>query len=223
MERYYSFKGVTYLSEETLRAKLQHKDVKQWAYILHDKDKNEDGADKEPHRHVLVIVKANKSIDAMRRMFESEEGNTLFKPIDEIQHDYRYLTHKDDESKYKYNSEDIKCSSTEYWAKVSRDEETESKTNEDFINDLEDPKMTRRNLAIKWGRDYMKNYRAYEAFIRNMQREEYLRNEIALEKMQEVERLESEWERYRYQQEEYTHEWKEELERIKRNAYKDYN
>lgn len=215
MERYYSFKGVTYLSEETLREKLRHKDIKQWAYIEHDKDKNEDGTQKEPHKHLLVITKANKSIDAMRRIFESEEGNTLFKPIDEIQHDYRYLTHKDDETKYQYESENIKTSSLEYWAKVSKDEDTESRTNEDFINDLEDPTKTRRDLAIKWGRDYMKNFRSYELFVHTMQREEWLKNEIAIEQMQRVDRLNSEWERYRYEQEEYIYDWNEELKYIK--------
>lgn len=202
MDRFYSFKGITYISEETLRKKLSHKDVKHWAYILHDKDKNEDGTEKEPHRHILVTVKANKSIEAMRRIFESEEGNTLFKPIEDIQHDYRYLTHKDDPEKYQYNVDEVRHSTLDYWEKVSKDEETESRSNEDFINDLENPKMTRRMLAIKWGRDYMKNYRAYEAFIRAMERDEWLHNEIALEKMQKIDKL-NKWERYRYEREDY--------------------
>lgn len=185
MERYYSFKLISYLSEESIKECLRHKDISHYCYILHDKDVNDDGTPKETHYHILVTVKQQKSLESIRRMFDNGSGiNTLAKVIEDIVHDVRYLTHMDDPQKYQYEKSSIVTDGTDYWSKVAKDQ-TIDNGNEAFINDLCNPSISYKEMALRYGRDYMKNYRAYHQFAEAMLKDEWMRGNMSLEYMTE--------------------------------------
>lgn len=54
-DRYYRFKCITYVNEDTLKKNLEEY-ADHYAYIKHDKE------DCEEHFHVLVTFRGNKSI-----------------------------------------------------------------------------------------------------------------------------------------------------------------
>lgn len=163
--RFYSFRIVTYAKEEEFQELLKY--GTKWEYILHDKDKKEDGTTKEPHWHINITLKQWKSIKGVCKLVKSEQ-NTLAIPLIDREKAHRYLTHKDDKEKYQYNEEEIKTSEKKFW------EETESKEgeNEEFIRIIESVRLTIREKAIKLGKDYIKNYKKYEEFKEAMQQEE---------------------------------------------------
>lgn len=186
-QRFYSFKCVTYVEEGKLKEFLKHKDISHWCYILHDKDVKEGGELKEAHRHLLVTVKQQKSFNAFRKLF-ADEQNTLVKPIEDFQHDFRYLTHKDDPDKYQYSEKDIVTDGTDYWSKISKSEDVDN-GNEAFLNDLCNPSLSMREMALRYGRDYMKNFKAYHYFAEMMLKDEATRGNMNVEDMQEVNML----------------------------------
>lgn len=161
-KRFYRFKLISYLSEDEIVKCLGNENINHYAYILHDKDTKEDGELKEKHYHILVTLRNQRSIEGIRNDFKGEsEQNTLAKPIEDITHDYRYLTHEDDEDKVKYDKDDIKTDDKTYWGRVAKDEIVTTDANEEFIRDLTADNISYKNMALKYGRDFIKNRRQY--------------------------------------------------------------
>lgn len=49
--------GETLLTEETVKAALaKYKSISEWAYIIHDRDRKEDGSGKPPHFHIVLRI-----------------------------------------------------------------------------------------------------------------------------------------------------------------------
>lgn len=159
--RFYSFKIVTYHTDLSIIQNFCSLCFK-YAYILHDKD----AADN--HYHILATFKGNKSFQSVRSLFPGG-ANTLVKQMTDKIGDFLYLTHSNCPDKYQYSSEDIVCNDIKYFSsKISC-----SITNEEFINDISSFSMlSKKQLAIKYGRDYMLNFRRYKDFISVMEDEE---------------------------------------------------
>lgn len=159
MDRYYSFKVVTYHTDIDV-IKSFCKNCFKYAYILHDKD------DTDPHYHILCTFKQNKSFESVRALMP-EGQNTLVKPMKDKRGDYDYLTHLNCPEKYQYDSSAIVCNDISYFVgKVSQ-----SLDNEEFYNDLTDPTKSLKMLAIRYGRDFMRNFARYREFIELSERE----------------------------------------------------
>lgn len=186
-DRFYSFKCITYLPNEILKERLKHKDISHYCYILHDKDTVEGGELKEGHIHLLITFKQPKSINSVRKIFEHKQ-NTLAKPMEDVVHDIQYLTHKNDPDKFQYDEKDIVTDGSTYWSRLAKSEDIDN-GNEAFINDLCDPNISLREMAIRYGRDYMKNYRAYHHFAQEMVKDEFRRSNYEMAAMQEVSNL----------------------------------
>lgn len=164
-KRYYSFRIITYNSEEEFQNLLKY--GTKWEYIYHDKDIKEDGTPKEPHWHINIILKEWQTIKGVCKLIEGNQ-NSLAIPMNDKREAHEYLTHKNNPDKYQYDEKLIKSSAKKLW------KETESKIdeNENFIRIIEDKTLTLREKAIKLGKDYMKNYWKYESYIREMEEEE---------------------------------------------------
>lgn len=175
MERYYSFKVVTYHTDIKI-IKSFCKNCFKHAYILHDKD------DTDPHYHILCTFKQNKSFESVRALMHDSfdsvralmpdgqslvEQNTLVQPMKDKRGDYDYLTHLNCPEKYQYDSSLIVCNDISYFVgKVSQ-----SLDNEEFYNDLTDPTKSLKMLAIRYGRDFMRNFTRYKEFVELSERE----------------------------------------------------
>lgn len=181
-KRWHSFKCISYLDYETLCEKLASEQINHWAFAYHDKDIKEDGSDlKEAHFHVLCVFRGNKSIEACRRFFEEgSEQNTLAKPMEDLEHDFRYLIHKDDLDKYQYDKETIVTDGTKFWERVDKEIVKKGKpSDEELVDDLLAETIDIETLGRKYGRDFMKNLERYQYF-----REQVL-NQRAVKKLTE--------------------------------------
>lgn len=191
-ERGYSFKCISYLSKDELIRKLSCDAVSHWAIGYHDKDVNEEGKPKEPHYHIVVIFKKNKSIDACRDYFQRDtEQNTLAKFSEDKVHDFRYLRHLDDKDKYQYGEDAVTTDGTKYWSRL--DIETSGTPSiDEFVDDLLSSNLDLEQMARKYGKDYMKNFDKYNDFRskvlwQKQERMHQLYGRGAKEKMNELE------------------------------------
>ena len=151
MGRHYSFKIVTYNSLDRVLSFVLT--TSKYAFILHDKDNT------DPHYHILATFKQNKSFNSVRSLIGGEQ-NTFVQPMTDRYNDFLYLTHSNSPDKFQYSSEDISCNDLKYF---SFSDTTIS--NEEFLTDISPTSMlSYKELAIKYGRDYIKNYSAYHSF-----------------------------------------------------------
>lgn len=164
--RFYSFRVVSYASLDELD--LLFKSAFKLAYILHDKDiysSSDDcppekiGTLKSPHYHILCTFKQNKTFKAIRDMVVSEH-NTFVQPMQDKYSDFEYLNHSNAPDKYQYPFTDIICNDLSFFSGAT----TKNISNDEFLNDICNPAKTHRELAVKYGRDYIKNYKAYHEF-----------------------------------------------------------
>lgn len=74
---------------------------------LHDLDKNNDGSDKKPHYHLMIMFKGPKSPDQVNQLLDQVGGVGLEKIMDTVGM-ARYLCHLDQPEKVRYNVKDVK-------------------------------------------------------------------------------------------------------------------
>lgn len=166
-ERFYSFKCISYLSYDKLCEKLESEQISHWAFSYHDKDEKEDGTGlKEPHFHVLIVFRGNKSIEACRKFFEEGcDQNTLAKPIEDMEHDFRYLLHLDDKDKYQYEAGARVTDGSKFWERLDKERTSKGKpSDEELVDDLLNESIDIEKMGRKYGRDFMKNLERYQYF-----------------------------------------------------------
>ncbi len=171
--KYRGFSCITYLNppqvEEVLR--LHDNNLKAYAYILHDKDINEDGTIKEPHIHLLIYLNHPTTVSAVRRWLgnwrdiNGEIINTLAQPMHDIGACFDYLTHNTEqcrlEGKTPYSIGDI---TTNDWDFFSNSEiEPEDNLTRAF-NDLLDG-MQLTDVVRKYGRDFIIHYSSIKLLL----------------------------------------------------------
>lgn len=144
-------------------------EAEHYAYIFHDKDVKEDGSLKTPHYHVLVRFPNAKTKTAVRKLTEIDkliEDTTInYQRLVNPKAMYQYLMHNTKEAikakKTRYDEECIFCDNRTYWNDVTS---FGTNDNETFIEDLLNKEFSARDMAVKYGRDYIRNYSRYEAF-----------------------------------------------------------
>lgn len=142
--------------------------AKHWCYILHNKD------DKEPHYHILARFPTEMSLSACRKL-QNGTQNLLGKMLKSIIVQMKmtaYLTHDTEKArkagKFIYAIDEVVYKPNDnYWEnqfdKEAQKEDNEA-TNESFVNDLLAPDLSVKEMAIKYGRDFIKNFNSYMAF-----------------------------------------------------------
>ena len=148
--------------------------AKHWCYIKHDKDKNEDGTPKVTHYHILARFPTERSLNSCRKL-QLGTQNLLGKQMRKLQDQMKltaYLTHDTDACrkahKHIYSIEDVVYKANDnYWEKQfdkEADQANQKASNEDFLNDLLAEDFSLRDMAIKYGRDFIKNFDKYMKF-----------------------------------------------------------
>lgn len=133
-----NFSCVSYLTLEQIHDVFSRKanQIKHYAYILHDMDKETDGTPKQAHYHIIVCLQNNVNLTTFQNWFkgyfdnDGKSVNTLVQIAGSVSVCYRYLTHKDDPDKYQYNDclvtstnpsffeDEIQCESDPVWGYV---------------------------------------------------------------------------------------------------------
>jgi len=100
--------NIQFLTEERIKKVIEEYDtIKEWAYILHDKDKNEDGSNKEPHYHVYLWFQSPTQSDLVAKWFELPQ-NFISKVKGRKKDILLYFTHKNAPTKHQYQDEELK-------------------------------------------------------------------------------------------------------------------
>lgn len=163
-KRPYSFKIVSYANYEELQPLLEKS--YHWVMIIHDQD------DADLHFHILCTFKANKSFEAVRKMVVSDQ-NTFVQELEDWTGDFEYLTHSNAPEKHQYLPDELISDDIEFWLRKAKEFQ---KGEDDFVHDLLDGNLTYREMAIKYGRDYIRNFRSYDYFkdcVHSQERKDY--------------------------------------------------
>lgn len=89
-------------SAEDWRIKLDDLKVPWCESPLHDKDKNPDGSDKKPHRHIVMAFSSKKSFEQIQEISDLVSGVKPEK-VANMRGMVRYLVHMDNPEKVKYS------------------------------------------------------------------------------------------------------------------------
>lgn len=86
-------------------------------YILHDKDIKDNGELKTPHFHLVLWFKFKSCykqyvIDYLSDLLGCSKEVISVEPMEDLNKSLRYLTHIDNEDKYRYCEEDVKTNSS---------------------------------------------------------------------------------------------------------------
>lgn len=157
-----------------LNALSRHASVSRYCAILHDEDLHPNGAPKMEHTHILVVFENPVYYSGLIRLFNSPEWKEVYTTSVSVERvvdkhsSFLYLTHESEkaleEGKTLYSADKLVSNDLPYFQRwVISDPEQESKTTSQFLQDL--LTLTPFQLALKWGRDYMKNAKTYHDFI----------------------------------------------------------
>ena len=146
--------GEPLLNEETIIKALEHKTIKQWAYILHDKDvysqadeeadpNHKQGDVKPPHWHIVMncnnameIGVIAKWLGIAENFVDIPKGNGAGKFLDCVE----YLTHESarqqELGKHRYENEEVKASEGFDWrAKLDKRNDNKLKYGKDLSDE----------------------------------------------------------------------------------------
>lgn len=162
-----------YMTLEQLEAGLDHNAIKDYAYILHDKDKDLDGNLKVAHYHIMLRFKDSVPTTSICSWFGVKE-NYINKIRGSFGDALAYLTHKNTPDKYQYLDEEVKTNfefqkeAEKALSKKKRDERKEEIINlivageirqynyNDFITPVEYDRYTKAiNNAFAYRRDLL--------------------------------------------------------------------
>ena len=85
----------------------RHKTIKEWAYIIHDKDKYKNGDLKEAHIHLYLHFGKSSATFATVAKWFNDEPQYVYKVKGRKGDMLMYLTHKNAPDKYQYSKEKI--------------------------------------------------------------------------------------------------------------------
>lgn len=157
----------TYASTEEVERLLEVLNPDEYAYILHDKDVNADGSPKEPHIHLLLYKKNHMRLTKLLTF--TEQATRVEVPRSK-KYAYEYLTHRNDPDKVAYNTNEIhEFHKGDNTFSVTAQEAREQR-NLSMLDDIVN--LSRRQMAEKYGGDYIKNYQRYEAFMQVVEEDE---------------------------------------------------
>lgn len=178
-KRYRNFCLMTYLQDEQILQVLgrHERQLKAYAYITHNKDVDEFGKPKIIHRHLLISLVNNTTVDALRNWFkgfEDENGkqiNTLAQPMHEISGSFDYLTHETEqaiaEGKYQYPKEDIKGYNLDFFTDSSKAEQDNlSLAIDDLLKGIPLDEVRKR-----YGRDFIMHYGHIKMLFNDIQKQ----------------------------------------------------
>ena len=123
------------------------KGYKKWAYITHDKDRKENGELKKEHTHFVLHLDNASTKEAL-----SKKTGIPINFIENVRNErsvVRYLIHIDDDDKYQYSKNEIKCSRNyeRYVSKCFDDLETEEQILSNIFAFLDSAMVDNKNYS----------------------------------------------------------------------------
>lgn len=156
VKRCYTHAIITYNTEVKCLERL-FQEARHWAYVLHDKDKT------DPHIHIIATFPTERSFRQVTSYIDGDQ-NSFSQPCRDVEDTLVYFTHLEEgDEKFKYTWEDIVYDDKSYWKRRTDEPTEQTDKNVEFVNDL----LTNDSLyemACKYGRDYIKNFKAYNDF-----------------------------------------------------------
>lgn len=179
-KRVRSFCLSSYLTKSEIADVLRKHDrqIRAYAFIEHDRDLNEDGTPKPRHIHLLLRTVNSRTISDIRNWFKGftdDKGlpvNTLGQEMHDIGSSFEYLTHDTEaaisEGKFRYDPADIISNDVEYFKGTPEcDEDNISLAVMDLCNG-----MPLREVALKYGRDFIIHYVSIKLLFDDIQLQE---------------------------------------------------
>lgn len=160
--RYYWFSLMSYLSEENIKSVLSFYSfkIRQYAFILHDKDVKDNGDLVEPHYHIVIYTNNAMTCSAVLKLFEGHSENTFIEVVRNKSAINDYLIHKDKNEKYQYPVSDITYSDKKYFDNLSNDYSDSAENTLNICLDLID-RVPYVEMIMRYGRDFVINYKRY--------------------------------------------------------------
>ena len=134
-KRYYCVELILYFDNESHMLLLKDLTEKyHYAYILHDKDKNEDGSLKKLHYHLLIFFNNARWGSAILKDINIDNPN-LIEFRDNKTEAIQYLTHSNNLDKFQYDFNDIitDIDISIYFNKIKSNEQSDICIIYDFI------------------------------------------------------------------------------------------
>lgn len=160
-----------------------------FAWITHDRDVYPDGTSKAVHSHFIVRYRDEITATAFaKRIYRLvQDEQTIISYLGDKYCALDYMLHRDvksvDAGKTLYKESEILSDDLSYFIRGSSEAKAKA-NNEDFFADLLDGSLSKRAMALKYGRDYAKNIRQYEQFKKEVLQEEYVPSPVTdLEKL----------------------------------------
>lgn len=151
-----------------------------YVYIFHDNDLKSDGSLKEPHFHLLLILRNAKTLSALLS-YNSSASNVMGEPIHDKYKAYRYLRHLDNPDKFQYPKSALISDNLDYWEKLDPDL-VSTTDGERVLTMLEDILSHKpyRELVLLYGRDLVKNFTTYKQFAIMLKQDDFERSKPSL-------------------------------------------
>ena len=157
---------------------LRHdRQIRAYAYIEHNRDKNEDGTPKENHIHILIKTVNGCTVDSVRKWFKGYTDsnelpiNTLGQVMHDIDSSYDYLTHDTEQAKAdgktQYKKEEIISNDLQYFENHSlHDEDNISLALVEMCEGI-----PLQEIARKYGRDFIIHYQSIKMLFNDIQKQ----------------------------------------------------
>jgi hypothetical protein len=156
VKRFYTHCVVSYASLEELQPLLSQ--AKHYAYVFHFKCAEDNSS--SPHYHILATFEREKSFAWVRKQVKSDQ-NTFTEPLKgDVDDIFQYFTHQNEPDKGQY-VDSIVYDDYEYWKRRARTGDKEENKNDTFVDDLISPDFSIEKMSRKYGRDFIKNHKAY--------------------------------------------------------------
>lgn len=144
---------------KTLEANLEvEPNIKKWAYILHDKDVDENGKQKEPHIHLVIELIDSRNFSTIGNYVgvPSQYVTSIKQKIkrgkyyvSDVGGALAYLTHRNAPDRYQYDDSEVVAKPGYDWIAVrtkSEMQQAEWKSFQKVLNGIEDGSIRRYNL-----------------------------------------------------------------------------
>lgn len=140
---------------QELKDKLEKSGADEWAYILHDKDTDENSKQVRPHYHVMLHFKDAKTILKISKIFDDKE-QFIEAWKSTINNGYSYLIHETNNAKNKHHYDPSEViASFDFKARIQEIRQKVKKPSQQAINNLiedySNEKLTKEELQEKIG------------------------------------------------------------------------
>lgn len=153
---------------------LSHLTSFQYAYILHDKDANDDGEIKKAHCHVVVKYGGYRTLSSVQNEYAMLGMDKRFVNTCNKRAMLRYLIHKDNPEKFQYKESEIKTNMPDEVELALKDIVTSEVAFYQINKYIEesDKKITQSDLNnFCFDNGYLKGLKAYQSQINNARNE----------------------------------------------------